>query len=189
MNEAGKQKTHGLAIASLVLGCLFLFPFLGVLFSLLAVIFGIIALVAISKNGVIYKGRGLAIGGLVLGSIGVILIPIVALFMAIAIPNFLRARAMANESQAQATMHSIAAAAMSYTAANGRYPRSDSDLALANPPYINQSYDGQTIHGYKFSVRFAPNGYTIIATPETCYATGTKIFTMKDGEISEEKCE
>lgn len=188
MNELHKQKTSGLAIASLVLGCLFLIPFIGILFSLLAIIFGIIALVKISNNKQAYKGSGLAIGGLVLGVIGIIIIPIIAMLAAIAIPNFLRARVSANEVSAQATIHTIASAATLYSAENGRYPQKDSDLAYANPPYLNQSYDNNTVNGYTYSVRFAPDSYTIIATPETCYATGTKIFTMKDGEVSEDKC-
>jgi type II secretory pathway pseudopilin PulG len=189
MNELQKQKTHGLAIASLVLGCLFLIPFIGILFSLLAIIFGIIALVTISNNKQTYKGNGLAITGLVLGVLGIIIIPIIALLAAIAIPNLLRARVVTNEAQAQATIRTISTAAMSYSAESGRYPQKDSDLAYANPPYINQSYDGQTVNGYTYSVRFTPDSYTIVASPETCYATGTKVFTMKDGELSERKCE
>lgn len=189
MNELPKQKTSGLAVASLVLGCLLLIPFIGIIFSLLAVIFGIIALVTISNNKQAYKGSGLAIGGLVMGVVGIIIIPMIALLAAIAIPNLLRARLYANEAQAEATIHTIAAAAMSYSAANGRYPQGDSDLAYANPPYLSQSYDNKTISGYTYSVRFAPDSYTITAAPETCYTTGIKIFTMRNGKISDSKCE
>ncbi|MCK9573422.1 MAG: DUF4190 domain-containing protein, partial [Candidatus Omnitrophica bacterium] len=183
-----QKKTSGFAIASLVLGCLFLIPFLGLLFSLLAIIFGIVALVKISNNKQVCKGTGLAVSGLVLGVIGIIIIPIIAMLAAIAIPNLLRARAVANEAQAQATIRTIVSAATSYNTENGRYPQKDSDLAYANPPYLSQSYDNKTVNGYTYSVKFAPNSYTIVAAPESCYATGTKIFTMKDGEISENKC-
>ena len=188
MNELPKKKTSGFAISSLVLGCLFLIPFLGLLFSLLAIVFGIVALVKISNNKQVCKGTGLAVSGLVLGVIGIIIIPIIAMLAAIAIPSFLRARVSANEASAQVTIHTIATAAMSYSIENGQYPKKDSDLAYANPPYLSQSYDNKTVNGYTYSVKFAPNSYTIIAAPETCYATGTKIFTMKDGEISENKC-
>lgn len=57
--------TNGLAIASLVLGILWLY-WIG---SILAVIFGHIALKQISERN--QGGRGLAIAGLVLGWIGV----------------------------------------------------------------------------------------------------------------------
>ena len=189
MTELQRQKTHGLAIASLVLGCLFLIPFIGILFSLLAIIFGIIALVTISNNKQAYKGNGLAITGLILGVLGVTITLIIALLAAIAIPNLLRARVNANEAQAQGTLQTISAAAMSYSAVNGRYPREDSDLLRADPPYLSESYNGKIISGYTYSIRFTPDSYTIIANPETCYTTGTKIFTMKDGELSERKCE
>jgi len=188
MNELLKQKTHGLAIASLVLGCLSLIPLIGLLFSLLAIIFGVIALVTISNNKQTYKGVGLAIGGLALGFIGILMIPIIAMLLAITIPNVLRARTSANDAYAQATIRTIATAATSYSATNGRYPKTDLDLVESNPPYISRVYNGETIHGYAYSVKFSPDSYTIVATPETCYATGTKIFTMKDGEISENKC-
>jgi hypothetical protein len=60
-----KQATNGLAVASLVLGILWL-CWLG---SVLAVIFGHVALAQIKKTGA--AGRGLAIAGLVLGYAGV----------------------------------------------------------------------------------------------------------------------
>ncbi len=182
------QKTSGLAIASLVLGCFFLIPFIGFIFGMLAVLFGIIALVTISNNRQTSKGGGLAIAGIVLGVIGIIIVPIIALLAAIAIPNLLRARLSANEAQAQATVRTIATAAISYSAGNGCYPQKDSDLAYANPPYISQSYDGKTVNGYIYSVKFNPDSYSIIASPENCYVTGTKVFTMKDGEITESEC-
>lgn len=56
--------TNGLAIASLVLGILWLY-WVG---SLLAVIFGHVALADIAKTG--KGGKGLAIAGLVLGYVG-----------------------------------------------------------------------------------------------------------------------
>ncbi|MDD5195562.1 MAG: DUF4190 domain-containing protein [Candidatus Omnitrophica bacterium] len=190
MSELPKQKTHGLAIASLVLGCLILIPLIGMIFSLLAIVFGIIALVAISKNKEVYKGGGLAITGLVLGVVGIVIIPVMlGLVAAIAIPNFLRARATANEAGAQASIRTISTAAMLYREQNGRYPNDDSDLAYANPPYLSGSYNDKTLYGYKYSVKFSPQNYTITAEPENCITTGTKIFTIKDGEFSESRCE
>ena len=72
MTKAQKKKTLGLAITSLVFGCLFFIPFLGFLFSLAAIVLGIVALVSMSKSKKTIKGQGLAITGIVLGSIGVI---------------------------------------------------------------------------------------------------------------------
>jgi Domain of unknown function (DUF4190)/Domain of unknown function (DUF1707) len=56
--------TNGLAVASLVVGCLWVW-WIG---SLLAVVFGHVALNQIARTG--QSGRGMAIAGLVLGYIG-----------------------------------------------------------------------------------------------------------------------
>ncbi|MFA5271262.1 MAG: DUF4190 domain-containing protein [Candidatus Omnitrophota bacterium] len=188
MSGSSQQKTHGLAITSLVLGCLFLIPILGVLFSLLAVIFGIIALTVISKNKETYKGGGLAIGGIILGAVGIIMVPILMLLAAIAIPNLLRARVNANEAYAMNVVRTVSTAAESYKVSNGQYPSKEEDLVSKEPQYINESYNNKTLNGYNYSVAFSPDSYTITASPEKCFVTGAKIFTMQNGELSESKC-
>lgn len=73
-------ETNGFAIASLVLGILWLY-WLG---SILAIVFGHIALVQIRRKGGNSAGRGMAIAGLVLGYIGVaIAILIIALVLSL----------------------------------------------------------------------------------------------------------
>ena len=61
--------TNGLAIASLVLGIVWL----GGLGALLAIIFGAVAISQINRSGGTQSGRGLATAGIVLGGVGVIL--------------------------------------------------------------------------------------------------------------------
>jgi hypothetical protein len=72
-------KTNGLAVASLVLGLLWLF-WLG---SLLAVIFGFVSLLQIERSNGTQRGRGMAIAGIILGCIGL------AVFAAIFIAGFI----------------------------------------------------------------------------------------------------
>lgn len=68
----GVYRTSGFAVTSMVLGILgILTPFL--VFNLLAVIFGGIAMKTISKSTVKLGGRGLAVTGVVLGSVGLAL--------------------------------------------------------------------------------------------------------------------
>jgi hypothetical protein len=70
----GIHHTSGLAVASLILGILGLIaPCIGLLFSLMAVIFGAAALKAIGKSRVNLGGRGMALSGLVMGTIGLAL--------------------------------------------------------------------------------------------------------------------
>ncbi|MBX3165151.1 MAG: DUF4190 domain-containing protein [Bacteroidetes bacterium] len=68
------QKTHGLAVASMVLGILALVSwYASFLFALLAMIFAGVALSKINTFPKEYKGRGMANAGLICGLIAVIL--------------------------------------------------------------------------------------------------------------------
>lgn len=64
---AQPQRTNGFAVASLVLGILWIF-WIG---SILALIFGLIAKRQIDRSGGGQSGLGLAIAGIVLGCVGV----------------------------------------------------------------------------------------------------------------------
>jgi hypothetical protein len=71
-----QQRTNGLAVASLVLGILWIF-WLG---SLLALIFGFIAKRQIDGSGGAQTGSGLAIAGIVLGCVGAFTLLLVIVF-------------------------------------------------------------------------------------------------------------
>jgi len=189
MSESQK-KTLGIAVVSLVFGCFILIPILGVLFAIAAIVLGVIALSKINKNKETLKGKGLAISGIVLGGTGVILIPVIAMLAAIAIPNFLRAKMNANEINAKAALKKIVTASESYAAANdGEYPFSVHDLTAATPPYLTENYTFGAHEGYKFDCEFNPSNYKCVAIPENCNTTGAKIYTIeKGGELSAVDC-
>jgi hypothetical protein len=65
---ASPRRTNGFAVVSLVTGLLWMW-WLG---SILAVVFGHVALRQISASGGRQGGRGLAVGGLVLGYLGIL---------------------------------------------------------------------------------------------------------------------
>lgn len=75
-SAATTGKTSGFAIASLVLGIFAVLigwiPFLGWPFIILALVFGIKALGKIKKENL--QGRGMAIAGIVLGSVGLLIV-------------------------------------------------------------------------------------------------------------------
>lgn len=104
--------TSGKAVASLICGILFfIFPS-----ALAAVILGHISLSEIRKSAGRLKGDTLAITGLVLGYMGILIIPVMLIVAAIAIPNLLRARLAANEASAVGALRTISIAEMTYSA-------------------------------------------------------------------------
>src|SRR6267142_913888 len=105
----GQAETSGKAIGSLVCGFLFFFPPSAVL----AVIMGHLSLSEIRRSAGRLGGKGLAIGGLVLGYAGLSFIPIL-IIAAIAIPNFLRAKMAANEASTVASLRNYNQALLKY---------------------------------------------------------------------------
>jgi type IV pilus assembly protein PilA len=106
----GNPPTSGKAIASLVCGIFtFFLPA-----SIAAVILGHMAHSEIRKSAGRVGGQGIATTGLVLGYLGVAIIPFVMIVAAIAIPNLLRARMAANEASAVGSLRVIETAAFSY---------------------------------------------------------------------------
>jgi hypothetical protein len=73
-------KTNGFAIASLVLGILWIY-WIG---SILALVFGMVAKNQIDRSGGYEQGRGMAIAGIVLGWVGIGFLLLFILFFGIA---------------------------------------------------------------------------------------------------------
>jgi type IV pilus assembly protein PilA len=119
-----------------------------------------------------------------------IVVAIILIIAAIAIPNLLRARIAANESSAVASIRTINTAMISYTSA---YPTVGYSTSLTNlggtsctPPsstsacLIDTQLAGGTKSGYSFSSVGSggpPAGsYQVVATPLTPNQTGTRYF-------------
>ncbi|MDD5135993.1 MAG: hypothetical protein PHX20_00255 [Candidatus Omnitrophica bacterium] len=88
----------------------------------------------------------------------------------------------ANEQSAIVNIKLIIGAIDLYQIDNDKYPLSDSDLT----PYLNTSYNGKEMVGYRYSIEYKSDGYKVIATPVERGKTGNKIFTAENGKsISE----
>lgn len=117
------------------------------------------------------------------------IVAIIALMAAIAIPNLIRARRVANDASAKAAVRMISTAVETYLVANnGGYPISEYDLKKGG--YISEYYDKNTKYGYSYSIRLDNDGYEIIANPQTCGTTGTKVFVIssRGGDLTEKDC-
>ena len=113
-----------------------------------------------------------------------IVVAIIALLAAIAIPNLLRAKISANDALAKSTLRSLSTASETFaTAQSGNYPGDIDSLTGATPPYINKAYCGSTVSGFQYTCGFAAGSYTFTAAPITAGTSGTTSFTISTGGI------
>lgn len=114
-----------------------------------------------------------------------IVVAIIALLAAIAIPNLLRAKLNSNDAVAKSTVRAISTSAESYATANmGNYPIDITSLTGASPAYLNnEAYCGSTLSGYFYTCTFTVATYTVSATPVTIGTTGSTTFTATTGGV------
>ena len=120
-----------------------------------------------------------------------IVVAIISLLAAIAIPNLLRARHNANEAAAIAALRTISTACESFRSAQTppSYPASLSVLGSATPPYIDNSLAAATEaasakQGYYYTYALvSANQFTCTATPAVSGTTGTRIFFVDESGV------
>lgn len=114
-----------------------------------------------------------------------IVIAIIALVAAIAIPNLLRSKINANETVAQANLAAISSANTSYIGANDSYGTLD-DMITADPPYVDSAIgDVAGRQGYIFADPEAPTLTTFMvnAVPIAANKTGVRSFCISDDGV------
>lgn len=111
-----------MAVASLVLGVLSL-PTLGLLGvgALVGLVLGVVALVRASNAPEEHGGKGLAVAGVACSLISLLLVPVIGIVAAIAIPSLLRARVSANEAATIGDLRTVISAEAAYQSANAGY--------------------------------------------------------------------
>lgn len=113
-----------------------------------------------------------------------IVVAIIALLAAIAIPNLLRARISANDALSQSTLRALSTATESFGTTNsGNYPTDQASLTEATPTYISTNYCNQTISGYTYTCTNELSGYTYIATPVNVGTSGTTVYQIVTGGV------
>ena len=113
-----------------------------------------------------------------------IVVAIIALLAAIAIPNLLRAKISANDALARSTLRSMSTASETFgTANNGVYPSDMTSLTGATPPYLSQNYCNTTVSGFNYTCTMGTGNYTFTANVVNMNVTGTTTYTMTVGGI------
>jgi type IV pilus assembly protein PilA len=169
----GEAHTSGKAIASLVCGIFTLFfPA-----AIAAIILGHLSLSEIRKSAGRIGGQGIAITGLVLGYLGLVIIPLILIVAAIAIPNLLRARAAANEAAAVSSLRSINTAAMVYaTSFENGFP---SSLEVLGRPSAGEANCNRAAILDMSLASGRKNGYSFTYTPQFPDGAGAPVISPK----------
>src|SRR5262245_9237603 len=192
---SGPPQNSGKAIASLICGVVFFFWPLS---AVAAVILGHLALSDIKRSAGRLAGRGMAIGGLVTGYIGISIIPFL-IIAAIAIPNLLRARMAANEASAVGSLRMYNEAMATYLNAcpDIGYPASLENLGPGTKDCTRMDLVAAQLatqipikNGYRFVYLPRRGGdqvirsYQIVASPVNPGASGLRhFFTDESGVI------
>lgn len=121
-----------------------------------------------------------------------IVVAIIAIIAAIAIPNLLRSRIQSNESAAIGNLKTLVGAQTAFAAANGGYTDAWADLNDPDPPFLDVELGGGTVQGYNYVLAGAgaPTGagdafftnFTCTANPADA-TTGVRIFWVDAGGV------
>jgi len=135
-----------------------------------------------------------------------IVVAIIALLAAVAIPNVIRGRTSASETASIGNTRALISSLEMYRSVNNAYPQSanwQADMYPAGgvpafgPPSFNVAMTGQTVQGYNYTYTGLPAGctdaagsctqYSLSAIPQTVNQTGTRsFFASQTGVITHE---
>ena len=104
-----------------------------------------------------------------------IVVAIIAIIAAIAIPNLLRSRMQSNESASIGNIRTVNGAEVAYHSANSQYATTFDALTTATPPFLDGNW-GAAKSGYSFVLGGTVNNYTTNANPVTPGTTGNRYF-------------
>ena len=140
-----------MAVASLVLGIISI-PTLGLMLigGVVGLILGVVALRRTSRDPASYGGRGLAIGGIITSSVSFLVAGMLAIGVAIAIPNLLKSGQVSREVSALQNVRDIGTAQVLYSATKGKGEFGDL-RALAAAGMVNPGLANGEWNGYVFS--------------------------------------
>jgi len=111
-----------------------------------------------------------------------IVVAIIAVIVAIAIPNLLRSRIQSNEASAASSLRVIAGAQITYHSANSVFAPDFAALGNALPPYLSGNWNAPK-SGYLYTMRVLENDFTVNADPVEFNVTGTKGFFINSSGV------
>lgn len=107
-----------------------------------------------------------------------IVVEIIAIIAAIAVPNYMRTRIQANEASAVASLRVILDAQTNYNTQNYEYADDILDLTSATPPFLEGGDWTQPKNGYTYRVEGGGTNFAAYATPVEFNVTGWRAFRI-----------
>lgn len=174
--------------------------------AVVAIVFGHLSLSEIRKSAGRMTGHGMAMAGLILGYIGIAIVPFVLIVAAIAIPSLLRSRMAANQASAVGSLRTIISANMTYSSEFGNGFATTLDqldgfggtASCEHAMLIDHVLATGQRHGYVFTYSAKPSsdlpgkgcaesgasGFTVNADPVNRNTTGMRsYYTDETGVI------
>ena len=112
-----------------------------------------------------------------------IVVAILAIIMAIAVPNLLRSRVQSNESAAIQNLRTVVGAQVAYQATNYSFATTFEELTTADPSFLTGNWDPAT-GGYLYVLDGDGDSFAVNANAKSYGVTGNRgYFTDTSGVI------
>jgi hypothetical protein len=159
-------------------------PSFGLVLTILSLTLGIAATVRVNKNPSEFGGKGMAIAGIVPGSLLLVSVVPVGIVAAIAVPNLIAARCAANESAAISSLRTLSAAEAINQSTAGGGGEYGSLEELSGQKMINERLATEVRSGYRFELSVDGDSYEATAIPVGHPNSGMRSFYVsEDGVI------
>ncbi len=112
-----------------------------------------------------------------------IVVAIIGIIAAIAVPNLLQSKAAANEASAISAIRNIVTSHITYSATVGAGKYAASLTVLEGAKLIDSVLGSGTKDGYSFASVGTTNTFTITAEPLTAGTTGTRYFFSDESGV------
>ncbi len=112
-----------------------------------------------------------------------IVVAIIGIIAAIAVPNLLQSKAAANEASAISAIRNIVTSHITYSATVGSGSYAASLTVLQTAKLIDSVLGSGTKDGYSFASVGTTNTFTITAYPLTAGSTGTRYFFSDESGV------
>jgi len=112
-----------------------------------------------------------------------IVVAIIGIIAAIAVPNLLQSKAAANEASAISAVRNIVTSHITYSATVGSGSYAADLSVLQASKLIDEVLGGGTKDGYSFTSIGAQNTFTVNAAPVAAGTTGTRYFFSNESGV------